>query len=143
MHLEKPVGESVGMDQLRRLRLDVRLPWPLTLIVQDTHLRQYNAIFVVLLQVLAPHSSQHRLCLSETPLPLGCKRSTFVQVHLAGKALNEVYSSACADSSRRGRGLDRAGALAMSMRCYLGAYLAHVMGHLVHSCTSNLQQVAV
>ena len=66
-----------------------------------------------------------------------------MQVHLAGKALNEVYSSACADGNRRGGGLDRAGVLAMSMRCYLGAYLGHVMGHLVDACASNLQQVAL
>ena len=65
-----------------------------------------------------------------------------MQVHVAIKALNEVHSSVHPDSSRRGRGLDRASALAMSMRHFLGAYLANVMGHLVHSSASALQQVS-
>lgn len=57
---------------------------------------------------------------------------------MARKALNEVYSSACPDSDRQGRGPNRAGAVAVSMRHLLGAYLVHVMGHLVHSSASDL-----
>ena len=40
------------MASLGGLRLDVSIPWPLTLVVQDVHLQQYNAIFAVLSQVL-------------------------------------------------------------------------------------------
>ena len=60
---------------------------------------------------------------------------------MAIKALNEVHSSVYCDSSRRGRGLDRTSALAMSMRHFLGAYLANIMGHLVHTSAFALRQV--
>ena len=144
MRLEEPASERAGRSRISSLRLDIKVPWPLTLVVQNTHLQQYNAIFAVLLQVLAPSSLQQCLVsLAVQVLPWGASWFTSVQVHVACKALNEVYSSACPDSTRRGRGLDRASALAMSMRHFLGTYLAHVMGHLAHSCACGLHQVPV
>ena len=141
-------SECSGLAALGALRLDIAARWPLPLVLQDVGLQQYNAVFAVLLQVHV--LSFHALCSA----PAHSYSYTFhtfrspschdgdhnhrynVQVRVASKALNGVYN-------RWDRGMDRAGCLAMSMRHFLGAYLAHVMGHLVHSCVPQLQRVSL
>ena len=74
MHLEESASNSTGVRVFDGLRLDMSVPWPLTLFVQDTHLQQYNAIFGILLQVLPRRSPQH--CLSSLKsyfLPWGAR----------------------------------------------------------------------
>ena len=141
VRLEEPASTTARMGALGKLKLDVTVPWPLTLVVQDAHLRQYNAIFAILLQV-PPLLLAALLASPKVLLPsLIFKQCCSVQVHMAGMALSEVHSSICRDKNRRSRGMNTAGALAMSMHHFLGTYLSHVMGHLVHTCASSLQQV--
>ena len=47
-------SEGGGITSLQGVSLRLAPPWPLTLVVQDAQLQQYNAILAVLLQVL-PH----------------------------------------------------------------------------------------
>lgn len=51
VRLSEADSQRIDLASLSSLRMDLSVQWPLTLIIQEAHLQQYNAIFTVLLQV--------------------------------------------------------------------------------------------
>ena len=57
----KDEKQACSIAELLPLRLHYKVPWPLSLIVDDTVLLQYNQVLLFLLQVSFPHDWLHQV----------------------------------------------------------------------------------
>jgi gamma-tubulin complex component 5 len=109
------LGEgTVQLEALSSLRLSLRIPWPLTLVIPESCLERYNAAAVFLLQV-----------------------------RRARAALEEVVRSGWSAAARRtpgggGGGGPHARGLAAELRHFVAALHEHVVARVLHSAWQEL-----